>query len=61
MKILRLGQNASQSLLTEALAAAPEIIAAALRVPQDEIGWFNPWLDIAAARHESANARLFIS
>jgi urease accessory protein len=61
MKILRLGQNASQSLLTETMAAAPETIAAALRVLRDEIGWFNPWLDIAAARHESANARLFIS
>jgi urease accessory protein len=61
MKILRLGQNACQSLLTEAMAAAPPIIAAAPRVPLDEIGWFNPWLDIAAARHETANARLFIS
>ena len=39
MKILRLGQNASQSLLTEALAAAPEIIAAAETTPRDDIGW----------------------
>jgi urease accessory protein len=61
MKVLRLGQNASQSLLTEALAAAPAIIAAAEKVPVDEIGWFNPWLDIAAARHESSEARMFIS
>lgn len=61
MKLLRLGQNASQSLLTEALAAAPEIIAAAEAVPFDEIGWFNPWLDIAAARHETADTRMFIS
>jgi urease accessory protein len=61
MKVLRLGQNASQSLLTEALAAAPEIIATAQSVPADEIGWFNPWLDIAAARHETADARMFIS
>lgn len=61
MKLLRLGQNGSQSLLTEALALAPKTIAAAETIPLREIGWFNPWLDIAAARHESADARMFIS
>jgi len=61
MKLLRLGQNGAQSLLTEALATAPALIAAASTTPLDEIGWFNPWLDIAAARHESADARMFIS
>jgi urease accessory protein len=61
MKLLRLGQNASQALLTETLAQAPALIAAAEQVPFDEIGWFNPWLDIAAARHETADARMFIS
>jgi urease accessory protein len=61
MKLLRLGQNASHSLLTEALADAPAIIAAAELVSFDEIGWFNPWLDIAAARHETADSRMFIS
>jgi urease accessory protein len=61
MKLLRLGQNGAQSLLTEALASAPAIIAAAEGTPLDEIGWFNPWLDIAAARHEAADARMFIS
>jgi len=61
MKILRLGQNASQALLTEALAEAPAVIAAAETTPLDEIGWFNPWLDIVAARHETADSRMFIS
>lgn len=61
MKLLRLGQNASQSLLTETLAAAPAIITAAQQVPREDIGWFNPWLDIAAARHETADSRMFIS
>jgi urease accessory protein len=61
MKLLRLGQNASQSLLTETLAEAPAIIAAAQQVPREDIGWFNPWLDIAAARHERADSRMFIS
>ena len=58
---LRLGQNASQSLLTETLADAPAIIFAAETVPLADIGWFNPWLDIAAARHETADSRMFIS
>ncbi|ATC62768.1 urease accessory protein UreF [Nibricoccus aquaticus] len=61
MKLLRLGQNGSQTLLTEMMGKAPEIVAAAKKVPVGEIGWFNPWLDIAAARHERAAARLFIS
>jgi len=61
MKLLRLGQNASQLLLTEMLREAPALIAAAEQVPADEIGWFNPWLDIAAARHETADTRMFIS
>jgi urease accessory protein len=61
MKLLRLGQNASQSLLTEALMEVPAMISTAESVPFAEIGWFNPWLDIAAARHESADARMFIS
>jgi urease accessory protein len=61
MKVLRLGQNASQSLLTETLSAAPAIISAAEKIPVEEIGWFNPWLDIASARHESADSRMFIS
>ncbi len=61
MKILRLGQNAAQSLLTEALSTAPAMMTAAETLPLEEIGWFNPWLDIAAARHETADARMFIS
>ena len=61
MKLLRLGQNACQSLLVELLAEAPAIIATAGQVPFAEIGWFNPWLDIAAARHASADSRMFIS
>jgi urease accessory protein len=61
MKLLRLGQNASQSLLTELLAEAPTVVAAAEQVTLEDLGWFNPWLDIAAARHESADSRMFIS
>ncbi len=49
------------ALLTEALVEAPAISAAAEIVPFEEIGWCNPWLDIAAARHEGADSRMFIS
>jgi urease accessory protein len=61
MKLLRLGQNAAQGLLTEALRELPAIVAIARGLPTSELGWFNPWLDIASARHESADHRLFIS
>jgi urease accessory protein len=61
MKVLRLGQNAAQSILTAALAETPQVVATALTVERDDIGWFNPWLDIASARHETAAARMFIS
>lgn len=61
MKLLRLGQNAAQGLLAELLAHTPALITAARAVPEERIGWFNPWLDIAAARHGHADARLFIS
>ena len=61
MKILRLGQNRAQSLLTEVLQFAPDVIRSATATRLDEIGWANPWLDIAAARHETADARMFIS
>ncbi|HEX3730492.1 MAG TPA: urease accessory UreF family protein, partial [Opitutaceae bacterium] len=61
MKLLRFGQNAAQALLAEALAGAPGLIEGALALPADEIGGFHPWWDIAAARHETADGRLFIS
>ena len=61
MKLLRLGQNGAQSLLAEALAASPSLLADASQRPLEEIGWYNPWLDIAAARHETAAARLYNS
>ncbi len=61
MKILRLGQNGAQSLLTEALAAAAQLLPVVETTTMEEIGWFNPWLDIASTRHETADARMFIS
>lgn len=61
VKLLRLGQNASHTLLAEALAAGEVEIAAAPGRALDELGTFNPWWDIASARHETADFRLFIS
>jgi urease accessory protein len=61
VKLLRFGQNAGQGLLAEAVAQAPALTAEALALPAREIGAFHPWWDIAAARHESADGRLFIS
>lgn len=61
VKLLRLGQNACQTLLTEVLAQAPGLVATALAIDDADIGVFNPWWDIAAARHETADFRLFIS
>ncbi len=61
VKLLRLGQNAVHTLLSEALAAAPRLIDDAYGVGPDEVGSFNPWWEIASARHERADFRLFIS
>ncbi|HVU35260.1 MAG TPA: urease accessory UreF family protein [Opitutaceae bacterium] len=61
MKLLRIGQNSAQTLLAESLAAVPSLVAHAAATPPEDIGWFSPWLEIAAARHESADARMFIS
>lgn len=61
VKLLRLGQNACQTLLAEALARTPAIVAEAVAIEVTDLGAFNPWWDIAAARHESADFRLFIS
>jgi urease accessory protein len=61
IKLLRLGQNAAQTVLREALAGTPALIAEALAAGPGEIGAFNPWWDIAASRHETADGRLFIS
>lgn len=61
MKLLRIGQVGGQTLITELMQGLPAIVEKAQTIPQSEIGWFNPWLDIASARHETADARMFIS
>ena len=61
LKLLRIGQEGCQTVLGEGLTLAAETVARALTVPREEAGWCDPGLEIAAARHERAFARLFIS
>jgi urease accessory protein len=61
IKLLRLGQNSGQALLRELLARTPALVGQALSLGTEEIGAYNPWWDIAASRHETADGRLFIS
>lgn len=60
-KLIRIGQQATQRVLTSCLDEADRHVAKALEVPRCEIGWFDPLLDIASMRHEIADERLFIS
>jgi urease accessory protein len=60
-KILRLGQEAAQRALAATLEHLPLAVERALAIPLDEIGWFDPALDLASMRHELAHERLFIS
>lgn len=61
LKLIRIGQEGCQGVLSECLALAGPTVAHALTVDREEAGWCDPALEIAAARHERAFARLFIS
>ena len=61
LKLLPLGPRATQGLLTDALAAIAPRLEPALELPMEDIGSFNPVWDVAAAAHERAAARLFLS
>jgi urease accessory protein len=61
LKLIRIGQTAVQSLLAEHLGRAAAVIARSRAVAETEIGWFQPVLDIASMRHETAYTRVFIS
>lgn len=55
LKLLPIGPSAAQNLLSQSLQALDFS-----KIPK-ELGSFNPLWDIAASRHERADARLFIS
>ena len=60
-KLLRIGQDAVQRVLAGALSKAQGNIGRSLAVTRDELGWFDPALEIASMQHEIAHERLFIS
>lgn len=61
LKLIRIGQEGVHRVLAATLEVLEPTAAAALNVPMEEIGWFDPGLDLAAMAHEIARERLFIS
>jgi len=60
-KLLRIGQDAAQRVLTGSLSHMEENVAFSLAVDCEELGWFDPLVEIASMQHEIAYERLFIS
>jgi urease accessory protein len=60
-KLLRIGQNAAQRVLTTALTPMEANVAESLTISREEFGWFDPLVEIASMQHEIAYERLFIS
>ena len=61
LKLLRIGQEGCQRALQAALLRAEDAVQESLEIPRDRAGWFNPLLEIASMRHETAFERMFIS
>lgn len=63
VKLLRLGELACQKIIHTCInkERVQSVVTGALLVERNEVGFFNPLLDIASARHELAFSRLFIS
>lgn len=61
LKLIRIGQEGCQLVLTESLQKIDATVNSSLEVERNYAGCFNPLLDIASARHEQAYSRLFIS
>ena len=60
-KLLRIGQNAAQRALTVSILRMEENVSLAMTVAREELGWFDPLVEIASMQHEIAYERLFIS
>jgi urease accessory protein len=60
-KLLRIGQDAAQRVLTASLAEMDANVAQSLAISRDEFGWFDPLMEIASMQHEIAHERIFIS
>jgi urease accessory protein len=60
-KLLRIGQDAAQRVLGVSLKDLEQNVATSLTIERQEIGWFDPLVEIASMQHEIAHERLFIS
>jgi urease accessory protein len=60
-KLLRMGQDAAQRVLTGSLERMEERVARSLAISREELGWFDPLMELASMQHEIAYERLFIS
>ncbi len=60
-KLLRIGQDAAQRVLAAVLAPMESGIARSLEITLEDLGWFDPLIDLASMQHEIAHERLFIS
>jgi urease accessory protein len=61
LRLVPLGQSAGQRILNAAVAAIPAAVAAALVLPDDDVGAAAPAHAVASARHETQYSRLFRS
>lgn len=61
MKTVPLGQVAGQTILLFMGEQLPEVVQAAMQLPDDEMSNFNPLLSIAGCMHETQYSRLFRS
>lgn len=61
MKAVPLGQAAAQRILSHLAALMPEVVDAALVLPDDERQAYTPMLAILSSRHEAQYSRLFRS
>lgn len=60
-KLLRVGQDGVQNVLTKALLPMEKNVKSSLSVNREELGWFDPLVELASMEHEIAYERLFIS
>ena len=61
LKLIRIGQEGVQAVLADALGRMEKTVHMARGVAREDAGWSDPAWEIAAARHERAFVRLFIS
>lgn len=61
MKAVPLGQVAGQTILLALGKQLPQVIQAAMQLPDDDMSNFNPLLSIAGCQHETQYSRLFRS